>query len=387
VGDTGRLVGSSGVVAVADATNVPSRTPGVNTISLRGAVASGTITVGDNVSVEVDVSRRMDIARNHTATHLLQAALRQVLGTHVHQRGSLVEPERLRFDFSHSSAIEKEQLAEIQRIVNDMIRRNLPVSWREISYSEAKKLIEDGKIIALFGEKYGDTVRVLQVGEPMVSAELCGGTHVNATGEIGMLIITSESAIGAGLRRIEAVTGRVVEAYVSQKLDILNDIAAGLKASPSDVRERVDALVKELSAEKKRADSLERKLSQNSLEGLLSQMLTIDGIKVLSVQVPPSSPAVLRETGDMLKDKLQSGVIVLGTISNDRPMFIAMVTPDLISKGISAGDIVKAVAGMTGGGGGGRPDFAQAGGKDAAKIDAALGLVKDIIPEKLKSSK
>jgi alanyl-tRNA synthetase len=375
VGDTGTIIGSTSQMDVTDTIHSPYGNLAEGAIVHLGQVTKGTISVGDSVEAEVDLARRYDIARNHTATHLLQAALRQVLGHHVQQRGSLVHQDGFRFDFSHLAAISKQQLEEIQRIVNERVRENLSVMSKVIPYKQA---IQEGAI-ALFEEKYGETVRVLEVGSPPMSAELCGGTHVKSTGEIGLFIITGESSIGTGLRRIEAITGRKAEEFVRDSISTMATVAGELKSSPSEIKEKVKNIVSELAAERKRSAALERELSRYTVESLLSKVETVDGMTVLSAKVPSTSTEMLREMGDLLKDRLKSAVIVLGTVQDGKPGFVAMVTPDLVGKGLNAGDIVKQVAGVTGGGGGGKADMAQAGGKDKNKIDEALGLVKQLV--------
>jgi len=375
VGDTGKITAASSQINVTNTIWSPYGSLAEGAIVHVGQVTKGRVSVGDIVEAEVDVDRRLDIARNHTATHLLQAALRQVLGSHVQQRGSLVAPDRFRFDFSHLVAISKEQLDEIQRIVNERIRENLPVISKVVPYKQA---IDEGAI-ALFDEKYGETVRVMEVGEPPVSAELCGGTHVKSTGQIGLMLITGENSIGTGLRRIEAVTGRGAEEFLEERLGILESIAKKLKSTPSDVQKATIALTSQLTAEQKRAASLERELSRNMVEALLGKTEKVNGITVLAAKVPSSSMPALREMGDLLRDRLKSAVIVLGTIYDGKPGFVAMVTRDLLDRGLHAGEIIKQVAGVTGGGGGGKAAMAQAGGRDKNKLDEALGLVKGLV--------
>jgi len=370
-GDTGEISSPSGRFAVADTVRIPT-----DIVVHQGRVSQGSLSVGDEVEAEVDRERRLDIARNHTATHLLHFALRQVLGEHVHQRGSLVSSDRLRFDFSHLNAMMPEELQEVSRIVNHEIRHNLKVYSEETSYKEA---VEAG-VIALFGEKYGDVVRVMKIGEPTISAELCGGTHVASTGEIGFFHIIGESSVGAGLRRIEAVTGRGAEAFISQQISSLHNVAQVLSTSPDEIEEKVSSLVDEVSRERQRALALERELSKEIVASLLPQAEEIKGVKVLAAKVPSSRLEALREMSDLLRDKLKSVVIVLGTVYDNRPVFLAAVTPDLVGKGYNAGDIVRQVAKVTGGGGGGgRAQFAQAGGKDKGKLEEALRLVKTLI--------
>ncbi|MBN1176505.1 MAG: alanine--tRNA ligase [Dehalococcoidales bacterium] len=370
VGDTGEIIGENGKFTVTDTVRMP---PDITVH--RGTVTAGTLRVGEAVKAVVDIDRRLDIARNHTATHLLQLALRQVLGEHIQQRGSLVAPERLRFDFSHLAAMTPDEIRAVQKIVNDKIRRNLRVYDEETDYQKAI----DAGVIALFDEKYGDVVRVMSIGEPVVSAELCGGTHVDFTGEIGYFHIISEGSIGAGLRRIEAVTGREAEAYVDQRLSSLENIAASLEATPENALEKLTSLSDTFKAIEKKAMTMERELARKEAAELLDRAEKVKGVSVLAAKVSTGNQQVLREMADFIRDKLQSAVIVLGGVSGSRPVFIAAVTPDLVEKGYNAGNIVKQVSQVTGGGGGGRADFAQAGGKDKGKLDEALRLVKDLI--------
>ncbi len=370
VGDTGEIVGTKGNFTVTGSVRVP---PDVTLH--QGKIEKGSLAVGEAVQAVVDIERRRDIARNHTATHLLQSALRKVLGDHIQQRGSLVAPEHLRFDFSHLAAMTPDEIKDVQRIVNDMIRQNLSVQDEETDY---KKAVAAGAI-AIFDEKYGDVVRVLKVGEPVVSAELCGGTHVAYTGEIGYFHILSESSIGAGIRRIEAVTGRGAEAFIDRRLSGLEKASHALEAPPEEVGTKVAALLAGLDAEKKHVLSLERELAKYEAASLLERAEVIKDIKVLAVRISSDNQQVLRETADYLRDKLKSGIVVLGAVIGDRPVFIAAVTPDLVAKGYNAGDIIRQVSQVTGGGGGGKPNFAQAGGKDKNKLDEALRLVKSLV--------
>ena len=378
VGDTGEISGSKGKVVVTNTIRSPS-----DVIVHRGKVIEGSISLGDEVEAEIDVARRLDIARNHTATHLLQGALRQILSHRVSQRGSLVEPDRLRFDFSWRAAITEEQLTQIERRVNERIRQNLPVKPKMVPYKQA---IAEGAI-ALFEEKYGEQVRVVEVGEPAISKELCGGTHVKSTGEIGFFLITGESSIGTGLRRIEAVTGSGAESLVEKRLATLQGVAEETGSSPEEVDSKVKALVSELEKERKHSLSLERELSRRIADCLLEQTQQVNGVTVLSAKVPSLTMPILREMGDILRDKLKSVIVILATIHNDKPNFLAMVTPDLVVKGFHAGDIVKQVAKVTGGGGGGKATMAQAGGKDVAKVDEALNLVKSIVASQAKRTR
>ncbi len=370
VGDTGEIRGGSGRFIVTDTVRVPP-----DIVVHQGYVEEGNISVDDEVEAEVDRERRLDIARNHTATHLLQLALREVLGERVEQRGSLVAPERFRFDFSHLEAPTAEEIERVKCLVNEKIRQNLPVYAEELSY---KKAIEEGAV-ALFDEKYGDVVRVLKVGKPPVSSELCGGTHVHATGEIGFFQITAEMSIGAGLRRIEAITGRGAEAFITKRLSDLQKAAEYLDAELDDVAGRVDSLSTELKNERQRALALERELAKKEVESLLAQAEVINGVRMLAAKVSSHRMEILREMSDLLRGKFGSAVIVLGTVYRDKPAFIASVTPDLVAKGYQAGDIIKQVARIAGGGGGGKATLAQAGGRYKDKLDEALKLVKSLI--------
>ena len=376
VGDTGEISSGKGKVAITNTVRGPS-----DMIIHRGKVVDGSVSIGDGVETKVDIARRLDIARNHTATHLLQAALREILGSYVKQKGSLVEPNRLRFDFSCLVAITEEQLTEIQRWVNEKIRQNLPLKTKAIPYKQA---IAEGAI-ALFEEKYGEEVRVVEVGEPPISKELCGGTHVKSTGEIGFFLISGESSIGTGLRRIEAVIGRAAELLFEKRLATLQDVAKEVGVSLEKVPNKVKTLISELEIERKRSLSLERDLSRKIVESLLKQTEQVNDVTILAAKVPPLTMPVLREMGDILRDKLRSAVVVLAAIYSGKPNFLAMVTPDLVAKGLHAGDIVKQVAKVTGGGGGGKASMAQAGGKDAAKLDEALNLVKSVIAGQISS--
>jgi alanyl-tRNA synthetase len=374
VGDSGEITSTKGKVLITNTVRTPS---GV-TIH-KGKVIEGSISVGDEVDAKVDVDRRLDIARNHTATHLLQAALRQTLGNGVYQRGSLVEPERFRFDFSQLAPITEEELKEIQRQVNQWIRQNLKVEARTIPYSQA---ISEGAI-ALFEEKYGEEVRILTIGEPVISKELCGGTHVTSTGEIGLFLVTTESSIGTGLHRIEATTGRNAESLIESRSTVLQLIAKEIESSVEEAPGKVKVLIDELGSERKERLSLERELSRKIVEDLPAQAEEVSGVKVLAAKVPELALPILREMGDILRDRLKSAVIVLATVQHSKPSFLAMVTPDLVARGIHAGDIINQVAKVAGGGGGGKATMAQAGGKDASKVDEALRLARSIVASQI----
>jgi alanyl-tRNA synthetase len=376
VGDTGEINSQKGRVAVTNAIRTPS-----DAIIHQGKVVEGIISKGDEVEAKVDVPRRLDIARNHTATHLLQAGLRQIVSKNIEQRGSLVEPERFRFDFSHLAPITEEELERSQRQVNEWIRQDLEVKTKTLPYAEAVAV----GAIALFEEKYGEEVRMLTIGEPAISKELCGGTHVKSTGEIGIFLISSASSIGTGLHRIEAVTGREAESLIESRSAALQQIAKEMEGSVEEVPDKVKALIGELEAERKRGLSLERGLSRKIAEDLPNQAEQVSGVTVLAARVPALTMPILREMGDVLRDRLKSAVIVLATVYDDKPSFLAMVTPDLVARGLHAGDIISQVAKVTGGGGGGKAAMAQAGGKDASKVDEALKLAKSVVASRVSS--
>jgi alanyl-tRNA synthetase len=370
VGDTGEIRGPEGRFIVEDTSR-----PTLELTIHHGRMVAGYISSENIVVAEVDGERRRDIARNHTATHLLQAALRQVLGEHVRQSGSVVSPDRLRFDFTHHRAVTREEISRIQRKVNDMVRKNLRVKPTVMTYREAL----DMGALAFFDEKYGDEVRVLQVGRPPVSTELCGGTHVSETGDIGYFHIVSEGSIGSGLRRIEAITGRGAEAFVEKQLAIIQEVAQELKTEPSQIMSRISALQGEVSEARKKAASLQRETSKKDVESLLAQAVEVNGVRVLSARVNASSIDSLRQSGDLIKDRLGSVLVVLGAVFNGQANFVAMMTPDLVDKGLHAGNIVKQVSQAAGGRGGGRAETGQGAGKDSSKMDKALGLVKELV--------
>lgn len=377
VGDTGKIKSKSGEANIANAISYST-----NGIMLSGQVSDGSISVGDLINAEVDEDRRLDIARNHTATHVLQAVMRKVLGSHVSQRGSLVAPDRLRFDFTHLSSISNEQLKEIQAAVNEMIRKDLPVLVEDCPYDKA---INEGAT-AIFEEKYGDVVRVVKIGEPRVSTELCGGTHVRSTGEIGYFIIMNEASVGTGLRRIEAVTGRGAEDFVNERFAILDEAANELKTSPSEVPNKIRHYAVELSSIMKLNAALQLELSKSRLESLINDTLTIvKGIKIINAQIDPTPMEALMQIGDLLKENLKSAVIVLATVYGDKPYFMATITPDLVARGLHSGKLVKKVSEIAGGSGGGKAEMAQAGAKFKEKIGEALQAVPEFVEELLKA--
>ena len=361
LGDTGRVVSPEGIFDVTNTKKLPDGT----TIHL-GTVASGEFKVGQEVTFEVNLSRKADIARNHTATHLLHAALRKVLGSHVNQAGSYVGPDRLRFDFSHFSPLTADELQQVEDIVNDKILDAVDV---EISEQELEKAKEMGAT-ALFGEKYGHIVRVVNV--PGYSMELCGGVHVSNTAHIGLFKILSESSVGAGVRRIEAVTGRGALAYTRELEALINEAAEKVKGRPSTLVSRIDALQDELKAEKHKAAELEKKLVSAAAAGAADDVKEVKGVPVLVKEVKVQDVPALRTMGDQLRDKVQGVVVLAAPMAPDKVNILCMATKDAVRKGVHAGKIVKAVAQVMGGNGGGRPDMAQAGGKDASKVQAAL---------------
>ncbi|MBB72487.1 MAG: alanine--tRNA ligase [Legionellales bacterium] len=342
-----------------------------------GEMTEGTLKADEKVHAKVDLHIRHDTALNHSATHLLHAALRELLGSHVMQKGSLVEASRLRFDFAHHESISAAQLREIEDLVNDKIRANMPVTVHNMAPEEA---IEKGAL-ALFGEKYGDEVRVLEMGD--FSMELCGGTHVDRTGDIGFFKITSESGIAAGVRRIEAITGRGAIAW-SQALDNeLSLAAASVKATRDNFSERLQQLLERNRNLEKQVEQLRHKLaSGGGGTDLLAQVEDIGGIKVLATKIEGADSKSLRNVADQMKDKLQSAIILLATVNEDKVNLVAGVTKDCTTK-VKAGDLVNHVASQVGGKGGGRPDMAMAGGNDPAQLDAALASVKEWITEQL----
>ncbi|MED1786443.1 alanine--tRNA ligase [Brevibacillus laterosporus] len=337
-------------------------------------IEAGTLHVGDQVAAEVDQQGRNATIKNHTATHLLHQALKDVLGTHVNQAGSLVSPERLRFDFTHISSITAEELERIEQIVNEQIWNNSPVNITNMKIAEAKEM----GAMALFGEKYGDVVRVVNVEG--YSIELCGGCHVGNTAEIGLFKILSESGIGAGTRRIEAVTGRGAYQYLNQQLTTLKVVAQAVK-SPQlhETPTRVEGVLAQLKETQREAESLRTKLGNIEAGTLTDQVQEINGVKLLATQVSATDMDNLRGMVDELKNKLGSAIIVLGSVEGDKVNIVAGVTKDLMGQGFHAGKIVKEVATRCGGGGGGRPDMAQAGGKEPAKLGEALSIVASVV--------
>jgi alanyl-tRNA synthetase len=362
MGDAGEIVGQGTTLRVED-----TQAPIAGLTVHRCAVVRGSISLGETVEAAVDVLRRQDTARNHTATHMLHAALRQVLGSHVRQHGSLVTQDRLRFDFTHVSPPTRDEIRDVQRLTNKKIRENLTVTSQETTYREA---VSQGAL-AFFGDRYGDHVRVVEVanGAPF-SLEVCGGTHVHRTGDIGYCHIVSEGSIGSGLRRIEAVTGRAAEVIMSQHASSLEDITHRLQVSPDELVSRVDGLLTELEQTQRHAETLERELLKRQVVELPRKQIA--GVNVVSGELKVSNADLLREAGDWLKNDIKSGVVALGTVLEGRPSMMIMVTGDIVEQGFHAGTAVKEAAKAMGGGGGGRPEMAQAGGREPGKLKDAL---------------
>ena len=371
VGDSGTLTSEAVKVEVRDA---QKPLPGV--IVHKGKVVKGKLTKGMNLKASVDGERRMRIARSHTATHLLQNVLRQVLGEHVAQSGSLVLPDRLRFDFTHFKAISDRELDRIEELVNDRIRENVRVEIIHTDLEKAKKM----GVIALFGEKYADEVRMVNIGD--YSKELCGGTHLQTTGETGSFKITAESSVAAGIRRIEAVTGKEAYRTVKDGEGILKEIGEVLKIPPREAPHRVRELVKKNRDLEKQVTLLKSKEALSLGVDLLREVVEVKGIKVIASRVDNIKREEMSSLVDHLKEKMGSAVIVLGTVIEGKVALVAGVTKNLVEKGFHAGNIIKEVAKATGGSGGGRGDYAQAGGKDPSKLDEALKRVPQLIKGK-----
>ncbi|BBH19311.1 alanine--tRNA ligase [Paenibacillus baekrokdamisoli] len=368
VGDSGIITGQGFTLSVENVTKAPHGQP-----VHHATVTSGTVHVGDLVQAAVTTQTREDTIKNHTATHLLHRALKDVLGEHVNQAGSLVEPDRLRFDFSHFGSISAEELVDIERRVNEQIWRGTQLTIGYKSLAEAKAM----GAMALFGEKYGDIVRVVQVGD--YSLELCGGCHVTNTAQIGLFKLIGESGIGSGVRRIEAVTGRNAYLYMEGQLELLKQAAALLKANVSDVPKRIESLYQQVKDLGRENESLQGKLSRIEAGSLESQAKTINGITVLSAEVQAPNMDALRGIVDELKAKLTDAIIVLGAVAEDKVNLVVAVSPGLVKQGFNAGKIIKEAAAACGGGGGGRPDMAQAGGKDPAKLKEALQIAEMLV--------
>ncbi|WP_408954798.1 alanine--tRNA ligase [Natroniella sp. ANB-PHB2] len=367
VGDRGLITTDSASLKVIDVQEV------ADIIVHKVELERGSLEIGEEVKVEIASKLRAATARNHTATHLLQQALKEVLGDHVKQSGSLVTPERLRFDFTHFEAVTKEQLRKVEEIVNQKIRENLSMKTEEMKLEEAKQL----GATALFGEKYSEQVRVVKLGD--YSVELCGGTHVDYTGKVGFFKALDESGIAAGVRRIEAVSGDKALNYVQQQEDMIADLADKLRANPTEVVDKVVSLQNKVKSLQKEITSLKDKLASSQSEDLVSQVEELNGVNVVVNEVDGLDNAGLRKMGDNLKQELDSGIIILGSKLQEKVVFVAMITDDLVEQGYHAGEIIGQVAQVAGGGGGGRPTMAQAGGSQPGKLTAALERARKII--------
>jgi alanyl-tRNA synthetase len=371
VGDRGEMVGPAGTFSVADTQKIQAEV-----IGHHGEQKTGVLRVGDEVAAQVDALSRARAAWNHSATHLMHAALRSVLGKHVQQKGSLVDSQRTRFDFSHNTAMSAGEIRRVETLVNDAIRRNHEVSARIMKYDAALK----AGAMALFGEKYGDEVRVIGMGD--FSTELCGGTHVRRTGDIGLFKIVSEGGVAAGIRRIEAVTAEGALAWVQDNETTLAAAADALKAQPQEVTQKIAQVLEHVKTLEKEISRLKSKFAGSQGDDLALQAVDVKGAKVLAAVLEGADAKALRETMDKLKDRLKSAAIVLGAVDGGKVALIAGVTADLTAK-VKAGELVNFVAQQVGGKGGGRPDMAQAGGTEPAKLAAALASVRDWVGQRV----
>jgi alanyl-tRNA synthetase len=371
VGDVGEIASGHGTFTVEDTQKIQA-----DVFGHTGKLTAGKLTVGDTVNAKVDTEARQRAAYNHSATHLMHAALRSVLGTHVMQKGSLVNPERTRFDFAHPQPVTAEEIKRIEDQVNAEIRRNNRVETRLMKHEDAIK----AGAMALFGEKYGDEVRVVGMGE--FSTELCGGTHVKRTGDIGLFKVVAEGGVAAGIRRIEAVTGPGAVATVQEQEGALREVAERLKAQPGEVAARIQQIQDQVKSLEKELARYKSKLAGSQSDDLLAQAIEISGIKVLAATIEGADAKALREMADKLRDKLKSCALVLGSAVDGKVALIAAVTADLTNK-VKAGELVNFVAGQVGGKGGGKPDLAQAGGTEPEKLPASLQSVADWVRSKL----
>jgi len=370
VGDNGVLKAENGIFAVEDTQKIQAAVFGHH-----GILKTGKISVGESLKASVDLAARANIMRNHSATHLMHKALRQVLGTHVQQKGSLVDADKTRFDFLHNAPMTDEEIAKVEAIVNAEILANAPTQAREMDIESAQKT----GAMMLFGEKYGDIVRVLDIGS---TTELCGGTHVNRTGDIGLFKVYAESGVAAGVRRIEAATGNGALKLINAQQALISQLSADLKAPTSELATKVAQLSDHAKSLEKELARLKSKLASSQGDDLATQATDIAGVKVLAVTLEGADANTLRETMDKLKDKLKSAAIVLASVNDGKVSLAAGVTPDLIAK-IKAGELVNFVAQQVGGKGGGKPDMAMAGGTDASQLPKALAGVNDWVSSKL----
>ncbi len=374
VGDAGILTGPDGAVEVRDTQAVMP-----DVIVHFGKVSAGVVRLGDTVEAQVDPVRRQDTARNHTATHMLHAALREVLGAHVRQAGSLVAPDRLRFDFSHVQPVTQAELWQVQLLVNEKIRANASVRRDEDTYASA---IRRGAL-AFFGDRYGDRVRLIEIANgDTFSFEVCGGTHVGHTGEVGSVYILGESGIGAGMRRLEAVSGRAAERLVWERFSQQDGVSRMLQTSPPELEARVGDLLAEIDDLRRQLEATERRNALQAAELLLDMRQDVNGVSVLAARVDASNADSLREISDWLRDKMGSGIVILGAVINDRPTISIGITRDLVAAGADAREYARDLGRIIGGGGGGRADMAQAGGRDASRLDDAIAGAPDLARQK-----
>ncbi len=375
VGDVGTITGPKGLIQVRD-----TQSPVAGLIVHRGVVQEGQVSLGDPVEARVDHAHRRGTTRNHSSTHMLHAALRQVLGTHVRQAGSLVAPDRLRFDFTHVAPLSREELLAVQRLANQKLWEDLQVSTHETTFTQA---VQEGAL-AFFGDKYGERVRVVRIGNSEAfSLEVCGGTHVHHTGEVGPLFVLGEASIGGGMRRIEAVSGPQAEELYIERTSLLERLSRRLKTPVVDLEARLEALMEETEELRRQLEAQRRQALRREAEERQREVQEVDGVRVLAIPVHAASADALREEADRLKQQLRSAVIVLGTGDTERPALVAMVTPDLVQRGLRADKIAREVAQVMGGGGGGRAEMAQAGGRDKDKLEEALRRVPDIVRREL----
>lgn len=371
--DTGVIKTANATFVVEDVINLQG-----GKIGHVGKMEEGMIKVSDTVTLVVDEDRRNSTGKNHTATHLLQKALKMVLGNHVEQAGSYVSKDRLRFDFTHFQALTKEEVAKVESIVNEQIEASIKVQTNVMTIDEAKK----SGAMALFGEKYGDTVRVVSAGD--FSRELCGGTHVSNTSAISAFKIIAEQGVAAGVRRIEALTGKGVFEYYNHIEETLNEVSKVAKAEPAMLSKKIESMQEEIKALQAENEKLKNKLAKDALGDVMNQVVEVKGIKVLAAKVPDMDMNGLRNLGDQLKDKLGEGVIVLASAQGtDKVNLIAMATDGAMKQGAHAGNLIKAIAAIVGGGGGGRPNMAQAGGKNPVGIDEAIAKVTEVVEQQL----
>lgn len=337
----------------------------------------GSLTIGDLILAEVDEEKRLATMRNHSATHLLQGALKRVVGKHITQSGSYVSPDTLRFDFTHLEAISKSDLKKIEKLVNDEIMKNLPITKTVMSLDEARKT----GAIAPFGEKYGEQVRVIKMGD--FSIEFCGGTHLDFTGQIGPFVLISESSIASGIRRIEALTGTNAVIFIQQQLSIITEMSNVLSSISHEIPVRVESLQKELKQMRLECEKLRSKASESSIENVMGSPKVVSGVNVIAHKIEGVTMKELRNSADIIRGKMRNTIAVLGSEKDGKLAIIAVATGDIQDK-IPADKVAKKVAEIVGGSGGGRPDLAQAGGKFPEKLDNALAAVEDIVANMLK---